>query len=109
MKTNGVLLTFLFLTMLNSLIFLQGIPLSFYSIENLPGVDDKARDGMIGKMGELNRVSPHSKYQDFCEEKGVLNSDLWFVYARSRYLSLYDIRNGLAHGKRNSSGRAGRK
>lgn len=69
------------------------------SIENLSGVDDNARNGIIDKISELNRVSSHSKYKDFCKEKGVVNSDLWYVYSNN-YLSLYDIRNGLVHGKR---------
>jgi hypothetical protein len=72
-------------------------------VENLPGTSSKAKDAMISKMRELNRVSPRTRYKDFCREKHVSNSDLWPVYESSKhpckYPSLYKIRNGLTHGR----------
>lgn len=68
------------------------------TINEMGDLNDNDRAFFVRKLGNLNQTSMKVKYDYFCKEMGVDNSDLWPIY-EDQDRDLYKIRNKLIHGK----------
>ena len=68
------------------------------TIDEMGDLNGNDRAFFVGKLGNLNQTSIKVKYQYFCKEMTVDNSDLWPI-DEDQDRDLYRIRNKLIHGK----------
>lgn len=62
------------------------------------GLDEEQRKNVYMKLGELNRVPLETGFRKLVDDLSVSLEDLWPVFDKSPGVSLYEVRNCLAHG-----------